>query len=254
MTVHLKTPDELRLMAEAGRRLARVLDELVGLVKPGVTTRALDAAAHELITAGGDVPSFLGYAPAGADKPYPATLCASVNEVVVHGLPSGVPLKSGDLVTLDLGLVHRGWHADSARTVAVGEVGERAAALVRATEEALAAGIAAAQPGAHLGDIGAAIAAVARQHRVSVVEGLGGHGIGSALHEEPYVSNRGSRGRGLRLQAGMVLALEPMFSLGSRLIEQRADDSYATYDGSLAAHVEHTVAITERGPQVLTTL
>lgn len=248
----LKTPAEIELMAEAGRRLCGVLDQLALLVAPGVTTAQLDARALELIRAGGDEPSFLGYAPAGADKPYPATLCASVNASVVHGLPDARPLKEGDIVTLDLGLIHKGWHADSARTFAVGAIPDRVRELIVATEEALAAGIAAAQPGMHMGDIGAAIAQVARRHGMAVVEGLGGHGIGRALHEEPYVSNTGKAGKGMRLTPGLVIAIEPMFSLGSRIVQQLADDSFSTFDGSLSAHSEHTVAITAEGPRVLT--
>ncbi len=239
-------------MAEAGRRLAAVIDALEKIVKPGVTTHEIDAHALELIRKGGDEPSFLGYAPAGAAKPYPATLCASVNDGVVHGLPSNRPLVEGDIVTLDLGLIHKGWHADSARTIPVGSVSERTRELIAATEEALAAGIEAAQPGMHLGDISHAIAQVAKKHKLAVVDGLGGHGIGKALHEEPYVSNVGKPGKGTRLTPGLVIAIEPMFSLGSRLIQQLPDDSFATYDGSLSAHSEHTVAITASGPVVLT--
>ena len=249
-----KTPDQIALMAESGRRLARVLDRLAELVRPGATTAEIDAAALELIRAGGDEPSFLGYAPAGAARPYPATLCASVNESVVHGLPSARRLAEGDIVTLDLGLIHKGWHSDSARTFQVGAVPERVAELIRATEDALAAGIAAAQPGRHLGDVGAAIAGVARAAGVAVVEGLGGHGIGRDLHEPPYVHNVGKAGKGERLAPGLVIAIEPMFSLGSRIVRQLPDDSFATFDGSLAAHSEHTVAITESGPVVLTSV
>lgn len=247
-----KTAAEIELMAESGRRLARVIDQLVDMITPGVSTQQIDARALELIRAGGDEPSFLGYAPAGAGKPYPATLCASVNQTIVHGLPNARPLQEGDVVTLDLGLIHKGWHSDSARTIAVGNVPERITNLITATEEALAAGIAAAQPGMHMGDIGNAIASVARKYKVAVVEGLGGHGIGRALHEEPYVSNHGKPGKGMRLSPGLVIAIEPMFALGSRIIQQMTDDSFETFDGSYAAHSEHTVAITENGPVVLT--
>ncbi len=239
-------------MAEAGRRLARVLDQVAARVAPGVSTRELDALARELIQAGGDEPSFLGYAPAGAERPFPATICASVNETVVHGLPGAYVLKEGDVLTVDLGLVHKGWHSDSARTFLVGEVPEQVRDLVLATEEALAAGIAAAQPGRHLGDISHAVSQVARKRKVSVVEGLGGHGIGRELHEAPYVANAGKPGAGMRLTPGLVIAIEPMFSLGSRIVRQMPDDSFATFDGSIAAHSEHTVAITEDGPVVLT--
>lgn len=247
-----KTNEEIALMAESGRRLARVLDELEKMIAVGVTTRAIDDKARELIEAGGDTPSFLGYAPAGADKPYPYTVCASVNESVVHGLPSNRPLQDGDILTLDLGLIHKGWHSDSARTFAIGTVPERTKELIHATEEALAAGIAAAVPGAHLGDVSSAISKVARKYKVVVVEGLGGHGIGQHLHEAPYVANAGKPGAGMRLSPGLVIAIEPMFSLGSRIVRQMPDDSFATFDGSLSAHSEHTVAITEDGPVILT--
>lgn len=250
--IRIKSSEEIALMAESGRRLARVLDALEEMVRPGVTTRELDDRARELIQAGGDEPSFLGYAPDGAAKPYPFTLCASVNDSVVHGLPNNKQLRDGDVLTLDLGLVHRGWHSDSARTLAVGTVSQRIRELIAATEEALKAGIAAAQPGNHLGDVGAAIAKVARARKVAVVEGLGGHGIGRALHEAPYVANTGKAGAGMRLVAGMVIAIEPMFSLGSRIVRQMPDDSFATFDGSVSAHSEHTVAITDQGPVVLT--
>jgi len=248
----LKKRDEIALMAESGRRLAAVHAALREMVVPGVTTAQIDARALELIRAGGDEPSFLGYLPAGAAVPYPSTLCASVNASVVHGLPGSRPLQEGDILTLDLGLIHRGWHSDMARTYPVGEAEARVLALVAATEEALRAGIEAALPGGRLGDVSHAIAAVARARKVAVVEGLGGHGIGRALHEEPYVANSGKPGRGARLVPGLVIAIEPMFSLGSRLIQQAGDDSFVTFDGSFSAHSEDTVAITEDGPVVLT--
>lgn len=239
-------------MAESGRRLARILDEVEARVAPGVSTLELDTLARELIQAGGDTPSFLGYAPAGAERPYPNTVCASVNESIVHGLPTKRPLQDGDILTIDLGLIHKGWHSDMARTFAVGTVPERTRELITATEEALAAGIAAAQPGRHLGDVSHAISQVAKRYKVNVVEGLGGHGIGQALHEAPYVANSGKQGAGARLTPGLVIAIEPMFSLGSRIARQMPDDSFVTFDGSLSAHSEHTVAITEEGPVVLT--
>jgi methionyl aminopeptidase len=250
--IELKYPDQIKLMAEAGRRLARVIRLLTELVKPGITTWEIDTHARELIRAGGDEPSFLGYVPTGAHTPYPATLCASINASVVHGIPTKQPLKEGDIVTLDLGLIHKGWHADMARTIAVGSIPERTRDLISATEEALVAGCSAALPGKHLGDISAEIARVARKYKVNVVEGLGGHGIGRTLHEDPYVANTGKSGKGVRLQPGLVLAIEPMFSLGSRLIQQMDDDSFATFDGSLSAHTEDTIAITEDGPVILT--
>ncbi len=251
----IKTYEEIETMAEGGRRLAAVLDDLRAAVKPGVTTLELDRLARLRITAGGDKPSFLHYRPAGAAKAYPYTLCASVNDVVVHGQPSGYALQEGDIVKLDLGLKHRGFHLDSAITVAVGGAGrvpKEVKELIAATEEALYAGVKAAKPGKRLGDVGHAIERVILKHGFSVAEGLTGHGIGEQLHEEPTVFNFGDKGTGMVLKEGMVIAIEPMAAIGGGEIVQLGDESYGTADRSWAAHFEHTVAITAKGPRILT--
>lgn len=250
---HLKTPEEIEIMTEGGRRLADVLRRLEEAVRPGVTTQDIDRLAYDLITAGGDRPSFLHYRPEGAEKPYPATICISLNDVIVHGTPSpdGI-IREGDLVKLDLGLIHGGFHLDAARTVAVGKVSLEAKRLIAATRKALAAAVAAARPGHTLGDIGFAVQTVAQKEGFSVAQGLTGHGIGRSLHEDPPVFNFGRPGSGEEIREGMVLAIEPMINAGGAAIRERKDESYATRDGSLSAHFENTVAITKKGPRILT--
>jgi methionyl aminopeptidase len=248
----LKTPAEIEIMAEAGRRLASVVDCLKREARAGVTTIFLDKLARKLIRESGAEPAFLGYKPAGAVKPYPYAICASLNDVVVHGLPSDRALKDGDLLKIDLGLKYRGFYSDSAITIPIGNVGRAAEKLVRITREALDIGIAEARPGKTVGDIGYAIEKYVVSHKLSVVRSLTGHGIGRELHEEPQVLNFGRKGTGEELVAGMVLAIEPMVAMGSGATKQLADDSFVTADGSLTAHWEHTVAITEEGPRVLT--
>lgn len=239
-------------MREAGRRLAVVLDELERHVAVGVTTKELDDLARTLIEKEGDKPAFLDYSPAGAKRPYPATICASVNESIVHGLPSTRALKSGDVLKIDIGLIHQGWHADMARSFPIGEVSTRTHELLAVTRESLEAGIAAAKTGNTLGDIGHAVQSVVERYGFSVVKGLTGHGIGRKLHEDPYIFNEGKPGMGEELVPGMVIAIEPMVALGGGKSRQVADDSFVTTDGSIAAHFEHTVAIKDEGPEVLT--
>lgn len=239
-------------MAEGGRRLAAVLQRLKSEVRPGVTTMSLDRVARKLIVDGGDTPAFLNYRPEGARRAYPYTLCASVNSVVVHGQPSSYALREGDLIKLDLGLKHEGFYLDAAITVPVGSVTPEAKKLIAVTEESLYAGIKEAKVGHTLGDIGYAIERVVRKKKFSVADGLTGHGIGRALHEEPTVFNYGDRGTGMKLVRGMVIAIEPMVAVGGSAIVQLRDEGYGTADRSLAAHFEHTVAITESGPMILT--
>ncbi len=239
-------------MREGGRRLAEVLATLAREAREGMTTRALDRRAYQMIHALGAKPSFLNYRPAGARKAYPYTLCASMNRVVVHGQPSDYVLRDGDLLKLDLGLVYKGFHTDSAITVPIGAVSRDAKRLMRATEEALDAGILEAHAGNTLGDVGAAIEKTAKKNRCAVAEGLTGHGVGRELHEEPTVWNTGRAGKGEPIVEGLVIAIEPMFTLGKGAIAQIRDESWATADGSLSAHFEHTVAITEDGPEILT--
>ena len=250
--MELKTPEQIEIMAEGGKRLGAVLEKLRHEVRPGITTLLLDRIARELIVKGGDVPNFLGYRPAGAQKAYPYTLCASVNNVVVHGQPSKYILKEGDVIKLDLGLRHRGLNLDSAITVGVGTINKIAKKLLLVTEEAMYAGIEHAELGQTLGDVGWAIERVVKKNKFSVVEGLTGHGIGKALHEEPTVFNFGDRATGLRLMEGLVIAIEPMVATGKGDIMQLPDEGYGTVDGSLSAQFEHTVAITANGPRILT--
>lgn len=239
-------------MAEGGRRLGAVLQRLKSEVRPGVTTISLDRIAQKVIEGGGDKAAFLNYRPEGARKAYPYTLCASVNDVIVHGQPSNYVLREGDIIKLDLGLKHRGFYLDAAVTVGVGAISAEAKKLIAVTEESLYAGIKEAHVGKTLGDIGYAIERVARKNRFSVAEGLTGHFIGHALHEEPTVFNFGDRGTGMRLVRGMVLAIEPMLAIGSGDIVQLRDEGYGTADLTWAAHFEHTVAITDDGPMILT--
>ncbi|PZF83494.1 type I methionyl aminopeptidase, partial [Micromonospora deserti] len=251
-----KTPDEIELMARAGTILAEVHEVLREAVAPGVTTGELDALAAAEIAARGAEPSFLGY------HGYPATLCTSVNDQIVHAFPAtGVRLRAGDLVSLDCGVIWQGYHSDAACTWVVGgreQADERTLTLVDAGYAALWRGIAALRPGNRLGDVSYAVGAEADRHGLGVIaehDGhvVGGHGIGRQLHEDPLVPGRGRPGRGMRLRPGLVFAIEPMFTLGVPGFTV-ADDGWtiSTLDGALAAHWEHTVAITEAGPRVLT--
>lgn len=243
-------------MAEGGKRLAEVLRALASAARAGATTKQLDRLAYQMIHKLGAKPAFLHYRPAGAAKAYPYTLCASLNDTVVHGQPSDHVLVDGDIVKLDLGLIYKGFNLDSAATVVIGpaaNVSRDVKKLLTATREALAAGIEEAYFGNTLGDIGAAIGAVAKKNKLGIAEGLVGHGIGNELHEDPTVFNFGKRGDGEPLEIGMVIAIEPMFTMGDGATITRKDDSYATEDGSMAAHFEHTVAITPQGPRILTT-
>ncbi len=248
----IKTPEEIEIMAEGGKRLGAVLKALQGAAKIGVATIDLDRMAHKLIVESGAKPAFLHYRPHGAKKAYPFTLCASVNDVVVHGQPSGYVLRNGDVLKLDLGLRYGGFYLDAAITVPLGKVSKDVERLIAATDEALQAAIGVAKIGQTLGDIGFAVEKTVKKAKCSVVDGLTGHGIGRELHEDPPVFNFGKKGEGEDLVEGMVVAIEPMVALGRANIKQLADESYGTADGSLAAHFEHTVAITKGGPRVLT--
>lgn len=248
-----KTTEEIALLRESGRRLGAVLRALREAIKPGITTKSLDEIAVRLIRAGGDIPPFLGYTPHGARTPFPASLCVSINDEIVHGIPGDRVLKEGDIVGLDLGIAHKGMISDAAITVPVGKVSAEDMELIRKTEESLEAGIRAARVGGRIGDISAAIEAVGRKKGYGIVEELGGHGVGHFVHEDPYVPNFGRKGTGPLLKPGMVLALEPMFTLGSRHIRLMPDGyTIVTEDGARAAHFEHTIAITEEGVEVLT--
>jgi len=249
----LKKPHELEIMAEAGKRLARVLVALKNEVKIGVATKELEEKSRKLIRESGSKPAFLGYRPAGSAKAYPYCLCVSINDVVVHGQPSEYVIREGDIVKLDLGLKHKGFYVDSAITIGIGKIDKVAEKLIQITREALSEGIKSAEIGKTTGDIGRAIERYAKKNGFSVVQSLTGHGIGKNLHEDPVIFNFGKSGEGIILEPGMVIAIEPMISTGSGKIRQCEDDSFATQDGSLSAHFEHTVAITISGPRILTT-
>ncbi|HET8645912.1 MAG TPA: type I methionyl aminopeptidase [Vicinamibacteria bacterium] len=242
----LKSWSELQKMHRACTIVVETLEALAQAAGPGVTTRELDRLAHDRIVGAGARPAFLGY------RGYPATLCISVNEEVVHGIPGPRRLRAGDVVGLDLGCIVDGFYGDAARTVGVGEVSAEAARLMRVTEEALRAAIAQCRPRQRLGDLGWAVQRHAESQGYSVVREFVGHGIGTSLHEEPQVPNYGPPGRRERLVAGMTLAIEPMLNVGGPEVKVLDDGWTAvTRDGSLSAHFELTVAVTEHGPWVL---
>jgi methionyl aminopeptidase len=239
---------ELTRMRAANQLVARILEQLAHAVRAGVTTAELDVLAERLVREAGAEPAFKGY------KGYPATLCASINQEVVHGIPSSSrALKSGDIVSLDMGVKLGGYYGDSAVTVPVGDVPEKTKELLRVTQEALERAIAQVQVGGRLSDIGHAVQQWVEAHGFSVVREFVGHGIGERLHEEPQIPNYGQPGRGPKLAEGMVLAIEPMVAMGRPDVKLLGDGWTAvTKDGSLAAHFEHTVAVTAAGPLVLT--
>ena len=242
----LKTGGELKLMHEANRIVHQVLEGIAGLVKPGVTTRELDRFAEATIRSAGGVPAFLNY------KGYPATLCTSRNDVIVHGIPDEAALREGDILGVDCGVVYKGYYGDAARTFAVGRVSPEAERLIAVTRRALELAVAAVQPNRRLSDIGHAVQSYVESQGYSVVREFVGHGIGTALHEDPQVPNYGEPGRGPKLKPGLVLAIEPMVNVGGADVEVDADGWTArTQDGSLSAHFEYSVAVTENGPRVL---
>jgi methionyl aminopeptidase len=242
-------------LIEAGKRLAAVLQALRAKVAPGVTAEELDDTAEQLIRNGGDEPSFLGYMPEGARRPYPATLCVSINDEVVHGIPneSVKILKEGDIVGLDLGLTHNGVIVDAAITVPVGKASKETKKLLDATERALLKGIEAAVPGKHVGDISHAIQKEIEGAGFKVVKELGGHGVGDLVHEEPFIPNYGRPGKGELLKEGMVLALEPISAAGKAAVTLAPDGyTYRTRDGSRSAHFEHTILLEKNGARIIT--
>jgi methionyl aminopeptidase len=248
--VEVKTPAQVASMRAAGLVVGRTLEVLRAAVRAGVTTGELDAVAEDAIRTAGAVPSFLGY------QGYPASICTSVNDEVVHGIPGDRELLEGDVVSIDCGAIVDGWHGDAAITVPVGDVGEDLLTLIADTEAALWAGIAAARVGGRVGDISAAVEGRLREEgRYGILEDYTGHGIGTAMHQPPDVPNVGRPGRGARLVPGLALAVEPMVTLGSHETEVLDDEwTVVTADGSWAAHAEHTFALTERGAWVLTAL
>ena len=250
--IRLKTKDDIERLRKSGALLAGVLEEIKQNALPGVSLADLDRIAEEYIKKAGAKPAFLGYVPEGAQEPYPASLCASLNDVVVHGIPSAYTLREGDVLSIDLGVDLEGFITDAAITIGVGKIAREHQELITTAERALEAAITVCVPGNHLGDIGFAIENKVRTAGFSVVQGLTGHGVGFKLHEDPVVYNYGTQKTGLELQPGLVLALEPMISAGSGLIEEMKDGSFKTKDESVTAHVEHTVAVTNEGPVVLT--
>ena len=248
--LHLKKPAEIALMREAGLVVGRTLEALRSAVAPGVTTGDLDALAEERIRASGAVPSFKGY------LGYPASICTSVNDEVVHGIPGGRTLREGDLISIDCGAIVDGWHGDAAITVHVGEVDPVLAELARVCEEAMWRGLAAVRLGGRLSDVSAAVESYVRsQGDYGIVEDYVGHGIGTEMHQPPNVPNLGKPGKGPKLQPGLAIAVEPMITLGSQQTDVLDDEwTVVTRDGGASAHVEHTVALTANGPWVLTAL
>lgn len=244
--VIFKSQNEIDRIRKASQIVARTLNFLASHVQPGITTRELDQIAESEIRKAGAIPAFKGY------RGFPATLCVSVNEEVVHGIPSDRKLKEGDIVGLDLGCIWEDFYGDAAKTFAVGEISEEAKRLLETTEKSLLLGIDQARVGNRIGDIGYAVQTLAESSGYSVVRDFVGHGIGRNLHEDPQVPNYGNRGQGPRIKAGMVIAIEPMVCQGRADVEVLADNWTAvTRDRSLAAHFEHSIAITDNGPEIL---
>ncbi len=259
-SIEIKTPDELAVMRQAGLVVAKALAAISGATRPGISTGELDAIARDVLADNGATSSFLGYKAHGA-VPYPGVICASVNDEVVHGIPGDRVLRDGDVLSVDFGAIVDGWNGDAAVTILVGDVTPEIADLSRVTEDSLWAGLRQARVGAHLTDISHAVETTIVESappgggRYGIVEDYGGHGIGSSMHMDPHILNYGSPGRGPILRAGMALAIEPMVTLGNPEVGVLADAwTVVTLDGSTAAHWEHTVAITDDGPWVLTAL
>ncbi len=248
------TYEEIKQLRISGKILSDVLKATEKLVKVGVTTAELDLFAEKMIREQGGVPAFLNYKPSGASFPFPAALCVSINEEVVHGIPFETRvLKEGDIITLDLGVAYNGFFTDSAITVYVGEADAKTQKFFDATREALAAGIAAASAGGYTGDIGAAVEAVAKKYGYQVVEELGGHAVGKGVHEKPYIGNTGTKGEGEKMPEGLVIAIEPIFSEGKPQIILGDDEwTYSTKDASRACHFEQTIILTKEGAEIVT--
>lgn len=250
------TKEEIEALREGGKRLATYLNELVAMVKPGVTAAQLEARALELIASQGDEPAFKGHKDRKSDKPYPSSLCLSVNDIFVHSPASdnGAVIQEGDVVKLDFGIKHKGLYTDHAHTVIAGEKKDpEDEKMIKLAYESMALGIAQARVGNTTGDIGYAVEQVARKNGLGFPRNLAGHGVGRAVHEEPHVPNFGAPGSGEKLVEGLVIAIEPMFCRGKGdLYVDKDGYSYRTKDGSRTAHVEHTVLITKDGPEILT--
>ena len=257
MAVTIKTKEEIEILREGGKRLAFILEEVGKATKAGVSTLDLDNLAQKLVKEGGDKAAFLNFKPVGANRAYPATICISINDEIVHGIPNENPkiIKDGDIVSLDMGLNHKGLFTDSAITVGVGEVDEAGKNLIENTKRSLYEGINAVKENKHVRDISYAIERYARPKHLGIVEELCGHGVGYKVHEDPYIPNYCLESKGEKLKAGMVLAIEPMLNEGSKHITLDADGwTYRTADGKRSAHFEHTVVVTKDGVEILTQL
>lgn len=247
--ITFKKPHEFEKMAVAGRVVAQAHQAVRGALRPGVSMAALDIIADKAIRAGGCIPSFLGY------RGYPAAICASPNDVIVHGIPGDYRVREGDLISIDVGAIYEGFHGDAAFSAIIGDAPSQVLLLNEVTEEAMWAGIGAVRHGARVGDVAHAVEVVGRREGFGIVEGYGGHGIGRQMHEEPHIPNLGDPGRGYKLKTGMAICIEPMFNLGSAATRVDPDHwTVRTVDGSVSAHWEHTVALTPDGPMVTTLL
>jgi methionyl aminopeptidase len=253
----IKTQEEIAILRAGGKRLAFILQAVSALAKPGVSTADMDKLARKMAEEGGDTPAFLNYKPTGAKRAYPAAICVSINDEVVHGIPNENPkiLKEGDIVSLDMGLNHQGLFTDMAITVPVGTVDEAGKNLIEATRRALMEGIKAIKEGSYIRDISYAIEKYIRPKRLGIVEELCGHGVGYKVHEDPYIPNYCLDSQGEKLKTGMVLAIEPMLNEGTKHIKLDVDGyTYRTADGSRSAHFEHTIVVTKNGAEILTQL
>jgi methionyl aminopeptidase len=253
--ITIKTKEEINVLREGGKRHAFILKELTDMVRPGLSVMELENRARYLIAEGGDESAFLNYKPNGATRPFPAALCVSINDEVVHGIPTeGVKiLKEGDIVAIDLGLTHKGLVTDAAVTVPVGDISPELQRLIETTKKALMAGIKEAKNGKRVGDISSAIERIGLASKYGIVEELAGHGVGYSVHEDPFIPNFGQAGKGERLKTGMVIAIEPMFNIGAKRVKMDKDGyTFRTADGKPSAHFEHTVVITKSGAEIIT--
>lgn len=253
--ITIKTAKDIDILREGGKRHAEILKLVLKKVVPNVTTKELDDYALKLVLEGGDKPAFLGYRPEGAKRDYPASLCVSINQEIVHGIPNEGDkiLREGDVVGIDLGLIHKGLYTDMAITVGVGKIDKVSKDLIEATRKALDIGVKAVKAGKHIGDIGFAIEEYTKTTGFSLAEGLAGHGVGYKVHEDPYVPNSGEKGQGEILKAGMVIAIEPMLCEGTgKIVLEKDGYTYSTKDGKRSAHFEHTVLVTDDGFEILT--
>jgi len=255
MAVSIKTEEEIEILREGGKRLAFILQTVAEATKVGVSTLDLDNLAKKLVEEGGDKSAFLNYKPAGMKRPYPATLCISINDAIVHGIPNEQPqiIKDGDIVSLDMGLNHKGLFTDAAISVGVGQLDDIGRKLIDTTKQALYEGIWAVKAGKHVQDISYAIERYVRPKHLGIVEELCGHGVGYKVHEDPFIPNFCIDNKGEKLRVGMVLAIEPMLNEGSKHIKLDSDGyTYRTADGKRSAHFEHTIVVTKEGAEILT--